>query len=207
MGPTPPHQKEHVVTTTVSPPSVPTSAAPTSRAAAATPIDPTEQGWLPAGSVPYLWAAVRLSLGWTFLWPFLDKTFGLGHETPAASAWIDGGSPTTGFLAGAAGPFAGIYHWLSGAIIADYGFMAGLLAIGVALLLGIGTRVAAVSGAVLLLLMWTASLPPDNNPFMDDHIIYALVLIGIAHVGAGTTLGFGRRWAETDLVARHPWLR
>lgn len=23
----------------------------------------------------------RLAMGWTFLWPFLDKTFGLGHET------------------------------------------------------------------------------------------------------------------------------
>ncbi len=27
----------------------------------------------------YLWALTRLCLGWTFLWPFLDKTFGLGR--------------------------------------------------------------------------------------------------------------------------------
>ena len=54
--------------------------------------------------VRYIWAATRLCLGWTFLWPFLDKTFGLGHETPSAGAWINGGNPTEGFLAHSAGP-------------------------------------------------------------------------------------------------------
>ncbi len=161
---------------------------------------------LPTGTARYLWAVVRLCLGWTFLWPFLDKLFGLGHETPSASAWINGGSPTTGFLSGAAGPFAGIYHSLSGAVWADWGFMLGLVCIGVALLLGVGMRVAAISGAVLLVLMWSASLPPANNLFMDDHIIYALVLLGLAVVGAGNTLGLGRWWTKTGIVRRHPWL-
>lgn len=161
---------------------------------------------LPAGTARYLWGLTRLCLGWTFLWPFLDKTFGLGHETASADAWIEGGSPTTGFLAGATGPFAGIYHDISGAAWADWGFMLGLLLIGVALLAGIGMRIAAVSGAVLLVLMWTAVLPPANNPFMDDHIIYALVLLGLATVHAGNTLGLGRMWTNTTLVRRHPWL-
>lgn len=188
------------MTTTVSPPSTP---APPS----ASSLDEESGHWLPAGSPRYLWAVVRLCLGWTFLWPFLDKTFGLGHETASGDAWIHGGSPTSGFLSGAAGPFAGIYHSLSGVVIADWGFMVGLLCIGVALLLGIGTRIAAVSGAVLLVLMWSASLPPANNLFMDDHLIYALVLIGLAELGAGSTLGFGGRWAELDVVRRHAWLR
>ncbi len=161
---------------------------------------------LTAGTARYLWAVVRLCLGWTFLWPFLDKLFGLGHETPSASAWIHGGSPTTGFLSGAVGPFAGIYHSLSGAVWADWGFMLGLLCIAVALLLGIGMRIAAVSGAALLILMWSASLPPANNLFMDDHIIDALVLLGLAVVGAGDTLGLGRWWTTTSLVRRFPWL-
>src|ERR1700694_1351082 len=63
----------------------------------------------------YLWALTRLCLGWTFLWPFLDKLFGLGHETTAAHAWIAGGSPSFGFLSGATGPFAGIYPSIAGA--------------------------------------------------------------------------------------------
>jgi thiosulfate dehydrogenase [quinone] large subunit len=158
------------------------------------------------GLARYLWAVTRLCLGWTFLWPFLDETFGLGHETPWSKAWLNGGSPTNGFLTGATGPFASVYHGFAGAGWADWGFMAGLLAIGTALLLGIGMRVAAISGAVLLVLMWCASLPPANNPFMDDHIIYAIVLLGLAAVGAGNTLGFGRQWTSTNLVRSHPWL-
>jgi len=160
----------------------------------------------PDGTARYIWAETRLCRGWTFLWPFLDKTFGLGHETERANAWIDGGSPTNGFLMGAFGSFAGIYHSFAGVSWADWGFMLGLPAIGVALLLSIGMRIAGVSGAVLLVLMWSASLPPANNLFMADHIIYALVLLGLAAVDAGNTSGLGRRWTSTPLVRRHPAL-
>ena len=58
--------------------------------------------------------------------------------------------------------------------------MLGLLGLGSALLLGIGMRIAAACGALLYLLMWTAVLPPETNPIVDDHIIGALVLIGLA---------------------------
>ena len=156
--------------------------------------------------VRYLWAATRLCLGWTFLWPFLDKTFGLGHETGSADAWISGGNPTEGFLSHSAGPFSSIYQSIAGAGVVNVLFMVGLLAIGVALLLGIAMRPACIAGATMLMLMWTASLPPENNLFMDDHIIYALVLIGLAAVGAGKTLGLGERWARTTVVQRHSWL-
>ena len=44
--------------------------------------------------VDYVWAIARISLGWIFLWAFLDKTFGWGFATPANRAWIAGGSPT-----------------------------------------------------------------------------------------------------------------
>jgi thiosulfate dehydrogenase (quinone) large subunit len=156
--------------------------------------------------VRYIWAATRLCLGWTFLWPFMDKLFGLGHETPSAKAWLNGGNPTKGFLSGSVGPFSGIYHDIAGAGLVNVLFMVGLLAIGVALLLGIAMRPACIAGATMLVLMWSASLPPANNVFMDEHIIYALVLIGLAAVGAGTTLGLGKRWARTEIVQRYSWL-
>src|SRR5918912_2011686 len=44
-------------------------------------------------------AVLRVSTGFVFLWAFLDKTFGFGFATPSAKAWINGGSPTKGFLA------------------------------------------------------------------------------------------------------------
>jgi thiosulfate dehydrogenase [quinone] large subunit len=154
----------------------------------------------------YVWAFTRLALGWVFLWAFLDKAFGLGHETASADAWINGGNPTEGFLSGATGPFAGIYHEIAGAAWVNTLFMVGLLAIGAALMLGISMRLACAGGALMVMLMWTASLPPANNLFMDDHVIYALVLVGLALVGAGNTLGLGRWWARSNLVKRYAWL-
>ncbi|MFC6607869.1 DoxX family membrane protein [Amorphoplanes digitatis] len=160
-----------------------------------------------ATAARYLLAGIRLALGWIFLWAFLDKLFGLGHSTVAAKAWINDGSPTAGFLGkSATGPFTGFYHSIAGSAVADALFMAALLGIGVALLLGIGMRIAAGAGALLMVLMWTAVLPPSSNPFMDDHLIYAAVLVVLALLGAGNTLGLGRWWAATPLVRRNTWL-
>ena len=166
----------------------------------------------------YAWAITRLSIGFVFLWAFFDKLLALGFATGKDSesgvidrfgnaAWIHGGSPTMGFLSNVTGPFKGLFEPMAGAAWADWLFMIGLLGIGAALMLGVGTRIAAASGALLLVFMWMASLPLDNNPFMDEHLIYAVVLIGLAAVHAGDTLGIGRRWANTDLVRRYPVLR
>jgi thiosulfate dehydrogenase (quinone) large subunit len=156
----------------------------------------------------YTFAGVRIALGWTFLWAFLDKTFGLGHETAEKTAWINGGHPTEGFLSfAAAGPFKEFYNGIAGAAWADWLFMIGLAGIGIALILGIGERIAAAAGALLLVLMWTAVLPPENNPFMDDHLIYAAVLVGLALIKAGDTIGLGKWWGGTELVSRTPWLK
>ncbi len=155
----------------------------------------------------YVGAVIRLSMGWIFLWAFLDKLFGLGHETPAEAAWLEGGQPTAGFLGSAtAGPFAEAYQELVGLTWVDWVFMVGLAAIGIALLLGIGMRIAATAGAIMLVLMWAAVLPPANNPFMDDHLVYALVLVALALGNTGTTLGLGRWWQGTRLVQRFPVL-
>ncbi|MFE0704679.1 DoxX family membrane protein [Streptomyces sp. NPDC058872] len=90
-------------------------------------------------------ATLRIVLGWSFLWPFLDKMFGLGFSTESAGAVVNGGSPTEGFLLhGTKGPFAHVFDSVAGAWWLDTLFMLGLLGIGLALLLGIGTRIAAV---------------------------------------------------------------
>lgn len=162
----------------------------------------------PGGKVTCLWASIRISLGWVFLWAFLDKLLGLGFATTRESAWINGGSPTFGFLNfGTDGPFAAVFQALAGHPVVDALFMIGLLGIGLALILGIGMRIAAVSGALMMLLMWAAALPPANNPFMDDHIVYALVLLTLPLVHAGRTWGLGSWWQQTALVERYPVLK
>jgi len=156
----------------------------------------------------YLLAVTRLSLGFIFFWAFLDKTFGLGRATPAEGAWIDGGSPTEGFLSNAAtGPFADFYQGIAGDAWADWLFMIGLAGIGAALILGVGMRVAAATGALLLVMMWSVVLPPENNPVLTDHLVYAMALGLLALTGAGKTLGFGRAWERIPLVQRFGFLK
>jgi thiosulfate dehydrogenase [quinone] large subunit len=155
----------------------------------------------------YSWFAARIGMGFIFLWAFVDKLFGFGYATPAGKGWIDGGSPTNGFLSGSEGPFAGFYTTIAGSAFADITFMLGLAAIGTALLLGIGMRLAAGAGALMMVMMYTVVLPPTTNPLIDDHLILAVLLIGLAAVGAGNTFGLGRRWAATPLVTRLPWLK
>jgi len=168
--------------------------------------DPQPRGG-EARAARYVFAVARLALSTIFLWAFADKLFGLGHETAGGKGWLDGGSPTTGFLkAGTKGPLAGLYRSIAGAAWADWLFMAGLLGIGLALLLGVGMRFAAGAGALLMLMMWSAVLPPENHVFMDDHLVYALLLVGLALVHAGRTLGLGALWERLPLVRRFPAL-
>ena len=163
-------------------------------------------------------ALLRIGFGLTFLWAFFDKLLALGFHTGYGqdgtldrfgdAAWINGGSPTEGFLKfGADGPFKGFYNSIGGTVWADILFMLALLGIGLALTLGIGMRVAAVAGFVLYLMMWTVALPPENHPFLDEHILGAISMIVLAAFGAGNTWGFGTAWSRTELVTKNPVLR
>jgi thiosulfate dehydrogenase (quinone) large subunit len=168
-------------------------------------------------------AVLRIAFGLTFLWAFFDKLLALGFSTGRTvnpetgaetvdrfgdAAWINGHSPTEGFLKfGADGPFKDIYNDIAGATWADWLFMLGLLGIGLALTLGIGMRLAATAGALLYLLMWTVVLPPENNPVLDDHILGAITLVALAALNAGNTWGLGRTWSSTDLVKSRSILR
>ncbi|MER6526414.1 hypothetical protein [Streptomyces sp. NPDC001508] len=166
----------------------------------------------------YAFAGLRILTGFVFLWAFLDKTFGLGYATPSGKGWIDGGSPTEGFLSSvAAGPMRSTFHDWAGAAWADWLFMLGLLGIGLALIAGIGLRLAAVAGIAMMALMWIAEWPPakhlsdgsasmSTNPFADYHVIYAVALVALAAAGAGATCGLGRAWARLPFVSRNRWL-
>ena len=177
----------------------------------------------------YVWGVLRLMMGWTFLWAFLDKAFGLGFATGrdaetgaivfnGADAWINGGSPTVGVLGFALkGPFKDFYQSVTGfqmgaagptvSAWVDWVFMLSMLLIGAALMLGIFTKIAAIGGAAWMVIFYTATaIWPDNNPFVDEHLVYLVVLIGIAFVGAGRYLGFGKAWGRVGFVKRHPIL-
>lgn len=152
-------------------------------------------------------AALRVLVAWTFLWPFLDKLFGLGFSTPSAKSVVNGGSPTEGFLLhGTKGPFAHTFDSVAGAGWLDLIFMTGLLGIGLAFLLGIGTRIAAVSCAMMMGFMWLVTMLPATNPLTDDHWILAVAGAVVATTAAGDHFGLGRAWRRTALVRRYRFL-
>jgi thiosulfate dehydrogenase (quinone) large subunit len=147
-----------------------------------------------------VWGITRIALGFIFFWAFLDKMFGLGKSTPSDKAWIHGGSPTKGFLDSVKGPFAGFFHGMAGQTWADYLFMIGLCGIGIALILGVAMRLAVLGGVAMMVFMYLASLPLTSNPFLDDHLIYALVLIGLALVRADHKIGLGGWWERVPIL-------
>ncbi len=165
-------------------------------------------------------AALRIAYGVTFLWAFLDKTFALGFHTGydqegkldrfGDAAWINGGSPTEGFLSFAVpegNPFKGAFNAMAGSAVVDWLFMLGLLGIGVALLAGVAMRLGTAAGALMYAFMYAAVLPLENNPVVDDHLIGIIVMAVLAFGAAGTTWGLGRRWARTRAAQSSPILR
>ena len=171
-------------------------------------------------------AVLRIGFGVTFLWAFLDKLLALGFSTGAVvndegartgidflakdGAWVNGGNPTEGFLAfgvPAHNPFKGLFEAMAGDTWVNVLFMVGLLAIGASLLTGVGMRIGTAAGALMYLLMYTASLPLENNPIFDDHLLGAISMVVLAAGYAGNTWGLGRTWSNTPLVQKNPILR
>ena len=150
-------------------------------------------------------ATLRIMLGYIFLWAFLDKTIGLGFSTKMQHAWVNGVSPTNGFLSHAQGPFADFFHSLAGSVFVDWVFMLAVLGMGIALIFGIGLRLAAVGGTVLLVMMWMASMPMTTNPLYDEHIVYAVMLW--VFLFAPRKWSLYDRWVKYPTVKKNPWIQ
>ena len=155
----------------------------------------------------YLMAFLRIGIGFIFLWSFVDKVFGLGFATAPEKSWLQGISPTAGFLRfGTEGPFSSIFQTLSGNVFVDFLFIAGFFLVGTALLLGIGIKVAGYAGSLMMFLIYLSLFPPANNPVIDEHVIYILLLLLFTTIPVGNTLGLGNWWSKTSVVKKLPFL-
>jgi thiosulfate dehydrogenase [quinone] large subunit len=87
-------------------------------------------------------------------------------------------------------------------------FAVGLFGIGTALILGVATKLSGKLGALLVLILWLARLPSENNPILDEHIVYAIALFGVAtsSVRSEDYYGIGKWWKKTALVKRYSFL-
>ena len=133
-----------------------------------------------------LLALLRIAIGWLFFYAGITKVL-----DPAWSA--------EGYLKGAES-FSGFFGWLASAdILPITNFVNewGLTVIGIALIIGIGARTAALAGAAMMILYWLPVLDfpyaGEHSYIVDEHIIYALVLLLLHFTNAGAYWGLQKK--------------
>jgi uncharacterized membrane protein YphA (DoxX/SURF4 family) len=127
----------------------------------------------------WLLTLVRIAVGWHFLYEGIAKLFNPGWSAASylmESKWV----------------FSGFFHWIIAnkpvLQIVDFLNVWGLIIIGVCLFIGVFTRIASISGALLLLLYYFAnppfmasSLPSASHFYLINYnLIEALILVALA---------------------------
>ena|SRR3989338_2471281 len=141
---------------------------------------------------------LRLAIGWVFFYAGWTKV--ITYFTDAKD-WT-----AAGFLGNLDGPFASLFSSMAGNPLIDKLNAWGLLLVGIAIILGILIRWSALWGVVLMVLYWVAGFPPENSFIIDDHIIYSLVFIVLAAIGAGRIWGLDKLIEKSSLVRSNTWL-
>jgi thiosulfate dehydrogenase [quinone] large subunit len=163
---------------------------------------------------------LRIAMGFVFLWPFLDKMFGLGFSTTPENSWLAGASPTKGFLqlygVNQNSPFAFLFSDALGNMyqLVDIVYMAMLLFAGVGLMTGIFVRLSSLSTIIFMASIYLSAWiinPAEGvavfNPLIDDHIIYIIILALFLIIPVGNYLGFGKKWSSFSFVEKYPILK
>jgi thiosulfate dehydrogenase (quinone) large subunit len=118
---------------------------------------------------------LRTLIGWHFLYE--------GYFKLMRPAWGRDGEPlavwsAAGYLKGATGPFAGLFHALGDAAwigALDMAVAMGLVAAGLSLMLGLFTRVGCVLALLMLLMFYVAAVPTTGLPDPRAEGVYLLV--------------------------------
>lgn len=142
--------------------------------------------------------ALRLAIGFMFLWGGYEKI-----ETE-----LGGKMATSGFLKFAvSGPFQVFFNSLAGNPVVDALVVYGELLIGISIMFGIFTRVGAISGIAMNLLFFVSQLPVQNNPIVNEYVIFMLVFLAFVFLVPGRFLGLDGLLQNSSFVERRPILR
>lgn len=143
---------------------------------------------------------LRISLGWMFFWAGITKVL---DPTWSAEGYLKGAKMFTGF-----------YQWLiSPGVLSIVNFVNewGLTLLGISLIFGIGVRLSSILGATLMMLYYFPILDfpdPNSHSFLiDEHIIYALVLILFASLRVGRVWGLENWCSNLPICSKFPSLR
>lgn len=141
---------------------------------------------------------LRVAIGWLFFYAGWSKV--ITYFTDAKD-WT-----ASGFLGRLEGPFSSYFSSMAGSPLVDKLNAWGLLLIGIAMILGILVRWSAFWGIIIMILYWAAGFPPDNAIIIDDHIIYSLVFIVLAAIGAGRIWGLDNLIEKSNFVKSNSWI-
>lgn len=141
---------------------------------------------------------LRIGIGWVFFYAGWSKVVTF---FTAAKDWT-----AAGYLTHLPGPFADFFSGMAGNALVGNLNAYGLLLVGIALIFGVLVRWAAFWGIAIMLLYFFSGFPPEHAFVIDDHIIYSLVLLVLAAVGAGRVWGLDEAIENSGFVKSNPWL-
>ena len=156
--------------------------------------------------LPKSLGVLRIALGLVLTWAFLDKLFGFGLNTPSNRSLLSGASATRGYLSSREGWFSGAFQAVSGTWWIDALFVLGLAGGGIALVLGLASRLATVAVLGVFGGIYLSQLPLANNPFIDQHLFYCITAVALLSTGADRVLGLEAWWRSLPLVRKQPLL-
>lgn len=153
----------------------------------------------------WLLVSLRTVIGWHFLYEGYVKlaTPGWGPDGQPLAAWS-----SAGYLRGATGPFAGVFHALGSSPwigTLDAVIAVSLVAIGLALMLGLLTQAASAAGIAFLLLFYLSAMPLDGLPgprlegaylIVNKNLIEAAALAVVMAFRTGRIAGVDRTFAR-----------
>ncbi len=140
-------------------------------------------------------AALRIALGCVFLYA--------GWSKIVVDSWS-----AKAYLLNATGPFKEFFMGLAGNATVDWLNMWGLTLIGVALILGLLVRFASFWGVVMMMLYYFSDFAGNTaHGIIDEHIMYALILVFFMVSGAGFVFGLDTYFERTYFLQKYPVLK
>ena len=161
---------------------------------------------------------LRVVLGFGFLYAGLEKWLNFAGEDKPWSAFGFLKFATGGTIPNMAGLTEPMTHtptqglWTSLAAnptflgVVDFLVVFGEIAIGLALILGVATRLAGALGAVMMLLFWIAAWDFQYG-IVNQQFVYMILSAFLAYASAGRVIGLDGALEKSALARRTPALR
>lgn len=163
-------------------------------------------------------ALLRVTVGAVMLWAGLEKLIGTPGGWSAAGFLKFATAGTLGWPFVSGEPAEGtIYNpthdfWVNLAAndtaiqVVNFLVVFGEIAIGVALILGLFTRFAALMGALMMAVFFIAAWDFAYG-IVNQHLTYLVVFLTVVGIGAGKYYGLDATLAESGFAKEHKWFR